>query len=144
MLESVFKACNFIKMKLQHWCFPVKFAKIFKITILKNIYERLFLYFQYNSHHHFHYLHFHYHHKMHLYCLRTPLTIPFDHNMIPCLFQLNFFWRIFFSSLIPSFLFVMPSKRTQNLFTTTRQISDVLFILIFRSMVIYTSLFILI
>ena len=144
MLESVFKACNFIKMKLQHWCFPVKFAKIFKITILKNIYERLSLYFQYNSHHHFHYLHFHYHHKMHLYCLRTPLTIPFDHNMIPCLFQLNFFWHIFFSSLIPSFLFVMPSKRTQNLFTTTRQISDVLFILIFRSMVIYTSLFILI
>ena len=66
----------------QHRCFPVKFAKLLRILILKNICERLLLYFQYNSHYHFHYHHFHYHYKMHLYPLRILLTIPFDCNMI--------------------------------------------------------------
>ena len=47
MLESLFKkaaglkACNFIEKRLQHKCFPVKFAKFLKTTILKNICERL-------------------------------------------------------------------------------------------------------
>ena len=56
VLESVFnkvsglRACNFITKKLQHRCFPVKFSKCLRIPILKNIYERLPLYFQYNSH----------------------------------------------------------------------------------------------
>ena len=36
--------CNFIKKRLQHKCFPVKFAKCLRITILENICERLFLY----------------------------------------------------------------------------------------------------
>ena len=52
-----------------------------------------------------------------------------------------FFWHIIFSSLIPSFSFFMPSKRIQSSFTTTRQILDVFFILIFRSIVIYSYLF---
>ena len=85
-----------------------------------------------------------YHCKLHLYCLRILLIIPRYYNIIPCLFLLNFvilFWYIFFSSLIPTFLFFMPSKRTQNSFTTTRQILDVFFILIFISIVIYSSLF---
>ena len=52
----------------------------------------------------------------------------------------SFFRNIFFSSLIPFSLFT-PSKRTQNLFTTARQISSVLFILITISVVIYTFIF---
>ena len=35
--------CNFIKKKLQHRCFPVKFAKILRTSILKNICEELLL-----------------------------------------------------------------------------------------------------
>ena len=84
------------------------------------------------------------HCKLHLYRLRVLLTIPLDCNNIPCLFELNFIFFLlaqFFSSLIPSFLFFTPSKRTQNSFTTTREILDVFFILIFISIVIYSSLF---
>ena len=88
-------------------------------------------YFHYNSHHHYH---FHYHCKMHLYCPKILLTILLC-NLIPLLnFQLNFvfFYRhIFFSSLIPSFSFFTPSKRTQNPFTTIRHVLHVFFILIF-------------
>ena len=36
--------------------------------------------------------------------------------------------HIFFSSLIPSFMFFTPSERTQNLLTTLRDIFDVFFI----------------
>ena len=32
---------NIIKKRLQHRCFPVKFAKFLRTPILKNIYERL-------------------------------------------------------------------------------------------------------
>ena len=35
--------CNFIRKKLQHRCFPVKFAEVLRIPILKNICERLLL-----------------------------------------------------------------------------------------------------
>ena len=69
VLETVFskvagfKACNFITKKVQHRCFPVKFAKFLRIPILKNICERLLLYLHYNSHHHFNFHHVHYHQK---------------------------------------------------------------------------------
>ena len=69
VLESVFnkvagvRACNFITKKLQHSCFPAKFAKFLRIPVLKNICKRLLLYLHYNSHHHFHFHHFHYHQK---------------------------------------------------------------------------------
>ena len=33
--------CNFIKNRLQHRCFPVKFAKLLRTRILKNICKRL-------------------------------------------------------------------------------------------------------
>ena len=36
---------NFIKKRLQHRCFPMKFAKFFRISILKNICERQLLLF---------------------------------------------------------------------------------------------------
>ena len=48
-LESPFnkvaglQACIFIKKKLQHRCFPVKFAKVLRTPILKIICERLLL-----------------------------------------------------------------------------------------------------
>ena len=51
MLESLFneitglQACNFIKKRLQHRCFPMKFAKFSRTLILKNMCERLLLYF---------------------------------------------------------------------------------------------------
>ena len=35
------KACNFMKKRLQHRCFPVKFAKFLRTHILSNINERL-------------------------------------------------------------------------------------------------------
>ena len=35
------KACNFIKERLQHKCFPVKFGKFLRTIILKKICERL-------------------------------------------------------------------------------------------------------
>ena len=122
-----------LKKKLQHRCFP---AKILRTPILNNICERLLLYFHYNPHHHYHYHHFHYPCKMHFYRLRILLTIPLDLNMIPWLL-----WHMFFSSLILSFLFFMNSKRTQKSLTTTRQILEVIIILIFISIFIYTSLF---
>ena len=34
------KACNFIKRRLQHRCFPVNFAKFLRTPILKNVCER--------------------------------------------------------------------------------------------------------
>ena len=37
------KACNFIKKRLQHNCFPVNIGKFLKTPILKNICERLLL-----------------------------------------------------------------------------------------------------
>ena len=37
----MFQACTFIKKRLQHKCFSVKFAKLFRTPILKNICERL-------------------------------------------------------------------------------------------------------
>ena len=46
--------------------------------------------------------------------------------------------------VIPSFSFSTPRKMTQNSFTTSRQTLVVLFILIFISIIIYTSLFTLI
>ena len=44
LFSSLLQACNFIKKKLQHWCFPVKFAKFLRTSILKNICERLILF----------------------------------------------------------------------------------------------------
>ena len=41
---SLLQACNFIKKRLQHWCFPVKFAKFSRTSILKKICERLLLF----------------------------------------------------------------------------------------------------
>ena len=35
------KACNVIKKRLQHWCFPVKFLKFLKAPSFKNIYVGL-------------------------------------------------------------------------------------------------------
>ena len=35
------KTCNFIKKRLQHRCFPVNIAKLFRTPILKNLCERL-------------------------------------------------------------------------------------------------------
>ena len=34
------QACNVIKKKLLHGCFPVKFDEFLRAPILKNIYER--------------------------------------------------------------------------------------------------------
>ena len=77
-----------------------------------------------------------YHSKLNLYYLRTLLTNPIDCNSIPCLFQLNFVFFLLaciLTILIPSFSFFTLSKRIQNLFTTTRKILDVFFILLFLS-----------
>ena len=52
VLESLFikaaglKVCNFIKMRLQHKCFSVKYAKFLRTLIVKIICERLLLHFQ--------------------------------------------------------------------------------------------------
>ena len=47
VLESLFNKvaglCSFIKKRLQHRCFPVKFTKPLRLPILKNICERLLL-----------------------------------------------------------------------------------------------------
>ena len=47
MLEDSFKvgvlSVNFIKKRLQQWCFPLKFAKSLRTPILKNICQRLIL-----------------------------------------------------------------------------------------------------
>ena len=40
---AVLQAFNFIKKRLQHRCFPMKFRKSLRTPILKNIYERLLL-----------------------------------------------------------------------------------------------------
>ena len=52
VLESIFnkaaglQVCKFIKKRLQHRCFPVIIAKFLRISILKNIRERLLLFIQ--------------------------------------------------------------------------------------------------
>ena len=40
----IVKACNFIKRRPQHRCFPVNIAKFLRLPILKNIYKRPFFY----------------------------------------------------------------------------------------------------
>ena len=40
------KTCNFIKKRLHHRFFPVKFTKVLRAPILKNICERLLLFLQ--------------------------------------------------------------------------------------------------
>ena len=48
VLESIcnkvagLKACNFIKKRLQHTCFPLKYAKFLRTPILKNICDDCF------------------------------------------------------------------------------------------------------
>ena len=44
MCWSLLQACNFIKKRLQYWCFPVKFAKFLKTSTVKNICQRLLLF----------------------------------------------------------------------------------------------------
>ena len=44
IVEKGLRALNFIKKRFQRRCFPVKFAKFFRIPTLKNICERLLLY----------------------------------------------------------------------------------------------------
>ena len=41
------QSCNVAKMRLRHRCFPVEFEKFLRVPILKNIYQRLFLYTDY-------------------------------------------------------------------------------------------------
>ena len=49
MLQSLlnkvagFQACNFIKKRLQHICFPMVFEKFLRTPIVKKICERLLL-----------------------------------------------------------------------------------------------------
>ena len=43
LIKKGLKACNFIKKRLRHRCFPVKFLKFLRTSILKNIYEQLLL-----------------------------------------------------------------------------------------------------
>ena len=42
--KKTLEACNYIKNRLQHSCFSVKFAKYLRTPILKNIWERLLLF----------------------------------------------------------------------------------------------------
>ena len=50
LLESLFnklrylQACSFIKKRLQHWYFPVKFPKLLRTSILRNTYKKLLLF----------------------------------------------------------------------------------------------------
>ena len=44
-LQASIKACNFIKKRLRHWCFPVKRTKFLRAPILKKICVRLLLAF---------------------------------------------------------------------------------------------------
>ena len=41
LFECIWLACDFIKKRLQHKCFPVKFPKFLRTAILRNICERL-------------------------------------------------------------------------------------------------------
>ena len=112
---------------------------------MKNICQRLLLYFHDNSHHHYHYHRFQYHCKMYLDRLRILLTIPLDCNMIPCLFQLNFVFflpLIFFSSLIPSFPLLRPVKGLRIRFRCS--LYTYIYIYSYLHFLIYTYLLILI
>ena len=42
-LIKIIQTCNFLKKRLQDRCFPAKFAKFWRTSILKNIYEWLLL-----------------------------------------------------------------------------------------------------
>ena len=43
VIISFFLACNFIKKRLWHWCFPVNFAKFLRAPVLQNTSRRLLL-----------------------------------------------------------------------------------------------------
>ena len=43
LFQALGLPCNFIKRRLQHRCFPVKFAKFIRAPILKNICKQLLL-----------------------------------------------------------------------------------------------------
>ena len=95
--------------------------------------------------HYFHYHHIHYHRKIHLYYLRTLLTIPLDCIMIPCLFQLNFVFflpLIFFFSLIPNFAFLRPVKGLRIRFRCP--LYTYIYIYSYLHFILYTYLLILI
>ena len=57
VLESLFnqvadlQSSNFVKKRLQHRCFPVKYAKFLRTSILKNICKRVLLQFLSRSSH---------------------------------------------------------------------------------------------
>ena len=77
---------------------------------------------------------------MHLCFLKILLTAPLC-KMIPCLLQLilsSFYPHIFFSSLIPSFSFFARTKGFRIHLWPSNSL-DVLFILIFISIVVYTE-----
>ena len=44
LCQSLLQACNFIKKRLQYWCFPAKFAKCLGKSIFKNNCERPLLF----------------------------------------------------------------------------------------------------
>ena len=81
--------------------FSCEICEILKTLILKDICERMLLYFHYNPHHHYYYHHFHYHRKMHYFRLTMFLTIPLVCNMIPfCFSQILFSSGIYFSLVL--------------------------------------------
>ena len=139
--QALRPARNFIKKKFQHRCFPVKFVKLLRIPILKNIFERLLLHSHYNYLRDFHYHHFDYHCKAHLYRLRILLTIFLDCNMIPsvsakfCLFSCGTHFHLVYSKL---FVLYAQWKDSEFIYDT-RQTLDVLFIY-YMSIIIYISL----
>ena len=42
------EACNFIKRGLQHWCFPVKFAKFLRTSFFTEYFRWLLLFTHFN------------------------------------------------------------------------------------------------
>ena len=44
LMKLLVQACNFIKKRLHHQCFPVKFAKFLRTSFFNNICERLLLF----------------------------------------------------------------------------------------------------
>ena len=103
-------------------------------------------YFHYESHNHYHCHHFRCHCKIHLYCLRTLLTIPLDRNMIPCLFLLNFvcFSRTYIFLQSYSKLYVFYAQWKDSEFAYDPQIFLMFSLFILISISIQTFLFTLI
>ena len=78
-----------LQAKLQHWCFPVKFAKSLRTSILKNICERLLLQWRVWTRRDLDRVQSKYFFLKHNNFIRSNVAISFIHKIKKCFFNIS-------------------------------------------------------